>query len=67
MKTNYETETREELLKKLEPNVFKNPISQQTQNEHLGIEKISLDDDLTRIDFVYIAPKKYVNGGWMIL
>ena len=65
MKTNYETETREELLKKLEPNVFKNPISQQTPNEHLGIEKISLDDDFTRIDFVYIAPKKYLNGGWL--
>jgi hypothetical protein len=65
MKTNNETETQEELLKKLEPNVFKNPISQQTPNEHFGIEKTSLDDDFTRIDFVYIAPKKYVNGGWI--
>jgi hypothetical protein len=65
MKTNYETETQEKLLKKLEPNVFKNPISQHTPNEHLGIEKISLDDDFTRIDFVYIAPKKYLNGGWI--
>ena len=65
MKTNYETEIQEELLKKLEPNVFKNPISQQTPNEHLGIEKISVDDDFTRIDFVYIAPKKYINGGWI--
>ena len=64
MKTNYETETQEELLKKLEPNVFKNPISEQTPNEHLGIEKISLDDDFTRIDFVYIAPKKYLNVGF---
>ncbi|NBU81493.1 MAG: hypothetical protein EBS55_07585 [Flavobacteriaceae bacterium] len=65
MKTNYETETQEELLKKTEPYVFKNPISKYTPNEHLGIEKISLDDDFTRIDFVYIAPKMYVNGGWI--
>ncbi len=65
MKTNYETETQEELLKKIEPEVFKNPISKFTPNEHLGIEKISLDDDFTRIDFVYIAPKMYVNGGWI--
>jgi hypothetical protein len=65
MKTNYETETQEELLKKTEPYVFKNPISKYTPNEHLGIEKISLDDDFTRIDFVYIAPKQYINGGWI--
>ena len=65
MKTNLETKTEEELLTITEPHVFKNPISQQTPNEHLGIEKITLDDDFTRIDFVYIAPKKYVNGGWI--
>ena len=65
MKTNYETETQEELLKKIETEVFKNPISKYTPNEHMGIEKISLDDDFTRIDFVYIAPKQYINGGWI--
>lgn len=65
MKTNYESETQEELLKKIEPEVFNNPISKYTPNEHLGIEKISLDDDFTRIDFVYIAPKQYINGGWI--
>jgi hypothetical protein len=31
----------------------------------MGIEKISLNDDFTRIDFVYIAPKQYINGGWI--
>ena len=65
METNYETETQEELLKEIEPNVFKNPISKYTPNEHLGIEKISLNEDFTRIDFVYISPKMYVNGGWI--
>jgi hypothetical protein len=65
MKPNFETETQEELLKEIEPNVFKNPISQYTPNEHMGIEKISLEDEFTRIDFVYIAPKKYINGGWI--
>ena len=65
MKTNFETKTEEELLTITEPYVFKNPISKYTPNEHLGIEKISLDDDFTRIDFVYIAPKQYINGGWI--
>jgi hypothetical protein len=65
MKPNYEKETLEEVLTATESFVFKNPISQHTPNEHLGIEKISLEDDFTRIDFVYIAPKKYSNGGWI--
>ena len=65
MKTNFETKTEEELMTITEPHVFKNPISKYTPNEHLGIEKISLDDDFTRIDFVYIAPKQYINGGWI--
>lgn len=65
MKTNYETETLQEVLTETEPYVFRNPISQYTPSEHMGIEKISLDDDFTRIDFVYIAPKEYLNGGWI--
>jgi hypothetical protein len=65
MKSNFERETLEEVFTETKTYVFKNPISQQTPNEHLGIEKISLDDDFTRIDFVYIAPKKYLNGVWL--
>lgn len=65
MKPNYEKETLEEVLTEAESFVFKNPISQHTPNEHMGIEKISLDDDFTRIDFVYIATKNYINGGWI--
>ena len=65
MKSNFEKETLEEMLTETESYVFENPISQYTPNEHLGVEKISLDDDFTRIDFVYIAPKHYINGGWI--
>lgn len=65
MKTNYETETRKEPLKETQTYVFENPISQYTPSEHMGIKKISLDDDFTRVDFVYIAPKQYINGGWI--
>ena len=67
MKQNFKKETLEEVLKQTESYVFKNPISQHTPNEHMGIEKISLDDDFTRVDFVYIAPKKYINGGWITI
>lgn len=65
MKTIYENETLEEVVKTTEFFVFKNPVSEQTPNEHLGIEQITLDDHYTRIDFVYIAPKLYINGGWI--
>jgi hypothetical protein len=65
MKPHYEKETLEEVLTETESFVLENPISQHTPNEHLGIEKISLEDDFTRIDFVYIAPKQYSNGGWI--
>ena len=67
MKPNYEKETLEEVLTETESFIFENPISQHTPNEHLGVEKISLDDDFTRIDFVYIAPKQYINGGWVAM
>ena len=66
MKSNFERETLEGVLIETESYVFKNPISQHAP-EHLGVEKISLNDDFTRIDFVYIAPRKYVNGGWIQL
>lgn len=65
MKTNIEKETQEEAVTGTESYVFQNPISEYVPNGHLGIEKISLDDDFTRIDFVYISPKKYINGGWI--
>jgi hypothetical protein len=65
MKTNIKKETLKEWVTETESYVFQNPISEYTPNEHLGVEKISLDDEFTRIDFVYITPKKYINGGWI--
>lgn len=65
MKSNFEKETLEEMLPETESFVFESPISEYVPNDHLGIEKISLEDDVTRIDFVYIAPQKYLNGGWI--
>jgi len=66
MKSNFEREALEGVLIETESYVFKNPISQHSP-EHLGVEKISLNDDFTRIDFVYISPRKYINGGWIQL
>ena len=65
MKPIFEKETLAEVSTETESYVFENPISKNTPNEHMGIEKITLDDDFTRVDFVYIAPKKYINGGWI--
>lgn len=64
MKSNFAEQTTEEVLSP-ETYVLKNPVAQHTPSEYMGIEKISLDADFTRIDFVYIAPKKYINGGWI--
>lgn len=65
MKQNFKKETLEEVVTETESSVFVSPISEYTPNEHMGIEKISLDDDFAKIDFVYIAPKQYSNGGWI--
>ena len=64
MKTNFKNESQQEMTQ-TETIVFINPISKYTPNEHMGIEKITLDDDFTKIDFVYISPKEYINGGWI--
>lgn len=65
MKPNFNLQKQEEAIKKDTTYVFKNPISKYPPNGHLGIETISLEDDFTRIDFVYIAPFGYRNGGWI--
>ena len=48
-------------------NVFFKPlIGIKTETETLlDIYKIELNEDFTRIDFIYEAPSKYVNGGWI--
>ena len=64
MKTNFKNESQQEMTQ-TETRVFTNPISDFTPNEHMGIEQITLNEDNTRIDFVYISPKDYKNGGWI--
>ena len=44
---------------------FKSPLSESTPCKYLGIDKITMHEQYTQIDFVYIAPKKYINGGWI--
>jgi hypothetical protein len=64
MKTNFKNESQQEMIQ-TETRVFTNPISDFTPNEHMGIEQITLNEDNTQIDFVYISPKDYKNGGWI--
>ncbi len=64
MKTNFKNESQQEMIQK-ETIVYTNPISDFTPNEHMGIEQIRLNEDNTQIDFVYISPKEYINGGWI--
>lgn len=65
MKTIFKNETIQEMITEKESLVFENPIADYTPDSKLGIEKISLGDDYTQIDFVYISSKKYINGGWI--
>ena len=51
----------------LDTYVYKSPVSEHTPNDHAGIECITVDQNYTRIDFIYIAPKKYPNGGWVTI
>lgn len=60
---NEETLQETEVIK--ETKTFKSPLSDRTPCKYLGIDKITMNEQYTQIDFVYIAPKKYVNGGWI--
>jgi hypothetical protein len=65
MNPNFATQVTETNFTEIEPYRFANPTAKHTPNDHLGIAEIELNDAYTRIDFVYIAPKKYLNGGWI--
>lgn len=65
MRANFKNEDVNKVQSKSNPIVIKSPVSQLTPNENLGIEKIILHDNYTRIDFVYIASHEYINGGWI--
>lgn len=47
--------------------IFESPTSEITPNKHMGIERIITHANYTQVDFVYIASKKYLNGGWIQL
>jgi len=42
-----------------------NPDIEFQNNSNIDIMRIVQEDELTRIDFVYCASLKYVNGGWV--
>ena len=64
MKSNFKKDTflGNEVLE-----VFESPTSEITPNKRMGIERIILHTNYTHVDFVYIASKKYLNGGWIQL
>lgn len=45
--------------------VILNPIVTYSESDLIEVMRISEEDDLTRIDFLYEAPRKYKNGGWV--
>jgi hypothetical protein len=63
------TKMNEEMLQKTKvikrAKTFKSPLSESTPCKYLGIDKIIMHEEYTQIDFVYIAPKKYIKGGWI--
>ena len=64
MKSNFKKDT---FLGKEVLEVFESPTSEITPNKRMGIERIILHTNYTHVDFVYIASKKYLNGGWIQL
>lgn len=42
-----------------------NPLTEIAPHKNMQIMRIELDDDFTRIDFAYKAPRRYENGGWV--
>lgn len=59
----HEAETATE---QTERTVYK-PVVRFQANDRPEIIRIKDEDDYTRVDFVYHAPSKYLNGGWVQL
>lgn len=59
-----EIELEEPKIKELEKIIF-NPIVRIDTQQETKIMRIEIDDELTRIDFVYYPPSYYENGGWV--
>jgi hypothetical protein len=58
-------QTLETILIDTQIRIIKSPTAEYIPDSNVGIESISLDDDYTRIDFVYISPKEYPNVSWV--
>jgi hypothetical protein len=65
MEIKIDEKTKEVTLIDIETYVFKNPFSEHVPEDNVGIESVSFDDEVTRIDFVYIAKREFSNGGWV--
>jgi len=45
--------------------VYKSPVCISTPSDNIGIDQITIDDQFTTIDFVYIVPQKHQYGAWI--
>ncbi|MGL2963905.1 hypothetical protein ACSVH2_08825 [Flavobacterium sp. RSB2_4_14] len=65
MEIKIDEKTKEVTLIDIDTYVFKNLVSEHSPEENVGLESISFDDEITRIDFVYVATQKFGNGSWV--
>jgi hypothetical protein len=60
-------QTLETILIDSQIRIIKSPTAEYIPNSNVGIESISIDDNYTKIDFVYISPKEYPNLSWVLM
>jgi len=65
MEIKIEEKNKELALIDIETYVFKNPFSEYVPEDNVGIESISFDDEITRIDFIYISKEEFGNSSWV--
>lgn len=65
MEIQIDEKTKETILIDTSISKIISPTSEYVPDSNMGIESIQLDEYCTRIDFIYIAPKNYSNGGWV--
>jgi hypothetical protein len=51
-------------IEKVEKIIY-NPRIIIKETTHIDVLRISDEEEFTRIDFIYTAPKRYTNGGWV--
>ena len=65
METQIEKELEKSIQEKQQESVILyNPEGTNYANS-LSVARIELNDDFTRIDFLYKSPNHYINGGWV--